>query len=124
MASVFIDPDPDQITAAHEIGAQQIELCTSAYAESTLGARGIRGEGAAHVAQELRRLREGATLARQYGLHVAAGHGLTYRNVGAVARIAEITEFNIGHNIVARSVFVGIEKAVSEMLTAIRSGSL
>ena len=124
LASLFIDPDPQQITAAHELGAQQVELCTAAYAESTLGARGIRGEGAARVAQELRRLREGATLARQYGLHVAAGHGLTYRNVGAVARIAEITEFNIGHNIVARSVFVGMEKAVSEILTAIREGSL
>ena len=120
LTSVFIDPDPDQITAAHELGAQQIELCTASYAEATLGARGIHGEGAARVAQELRRLREGATLARQYGLHVAAGHGLTYRNVGAVAAIAEITEFNIGHNIVARSVFVGLETAVAEMLAAIR----
>ena len=51
---------------------------------------------------------EGAALAAQYGLHVAAGHGLTYRNVGAVAGIAEISEFNIGHNIVARSIFVGL----------------
>ena len=119
MASLFIDPDPHQIEAAHEVNAQQVELCTAAYAEATLGGRGIHGEGAVHVNQELRRLREATALAAQYGLHVAAGHGLTYRNVGAVARIGEITEFNIGHNIVARSVFVGLDHAVREMRAAI-----
>ena len=72
--------------------------------------------------QELRRLREAATLAAQYGLHVAAGHGLTRRNVGAVAGITEITEFNIGHSIVARAVFIGLEQAVREMREAIRLG--
>ena len=119
MASLFIDPDPHQIEAAHEVNAQQVELCTAAYAEATLGGRGIHGEGAVRANQELRRLREAAALAAQYGLHVAAGHGLTYRNVGAVARIGEITEFNIGHNIVARSVFVGLDHAVREMRAAI-----
>lgn len=119
LASVFIDPDPEQIQAAHEIGAQQVELCTAAYAEATLGARGIHGEGAARVAHELRRLREGAELATQFGLNVAAGHGLTYRNVGAVAEIRQITEFNIGHNIVARAIFVGLENAVREMRAVI-----
>jgi pyridoxine 5-phosphate synthase len=122
LTSLFIDPDPRQIEAAHEVGAQQIELCTAAYAESTLGARGIHGEGAAHAAQELRRLREGAELATQYGLNVAAGHGLTYRNVVAVAGIKKITEFNIGHNIVARAIFVGLDNAVREMKAAIASG--
>ena len=121
MASLFIDPDPHQIEAAHEVKAQQVELCTAAYAEAALGGRGIHGEGAVHVNQELRRLREAAALAGQYGLHVAAGHGLTYRNVGAVARIGEITEFNIGHNIVARSVFVGLDHAVREMRAAIHA---
>ena len=62
-------------------------------------------------------------LATQYGLHVAAGHGLTYRNVSAVAESTEITEFNIGHNIIARAVFVGLEEAVREMKAAIRAGS-
>jgi pyridoxine 5-phosphate synthase len=119
LASLFIDPDPHQIEAAAEVGAQQVELCTAAYAEATLGARGIHGEGAAHAAHELRRLREGAELATQYGLNVAAGHGLTYRNVGAVAEIKLITEFNIGHNIVARAIFVGLENAVREMRAAI-----
>ena len=123
LTSLFIDPDAAQIEVAREVGAQQVELCTAAYAEATLGARGIHGEGAARAAQELRRLREGARLAKQFGLHVAAGHGLTYRNVGAIAGIAEITEFNIGHNIVARAIFVGLEKAVDEMRSAIRAGS-
>ena len=121
LPSLFIDPDPHQIEAAREVGAQQVELCTAAYAEATLGARGIHGEGAAHAAHELRRLREAAELATQYGLNVAAGHGLTYRNVGALAEIRLITEFNIGHNIVARAIFVGLENAVREMRAAIRN---
>lgn len=119
LASLFIDPDTAQIEAAREVGAQQVELCTAAYAEATLGARGIHGEGAAHAAHELRRLREAAELALQFGLNVAAGHGLTYRNVGAVAQIKQITEFNIGHNIIARAVFVGLDRAVQEMRAAI-----
>ena len=123
LTSLFIDPDAQQIEAAHEVNAQQVELCTAAYAESSLGARGIHGEGALRAGQELRRLREGAALASQYGLHVAAGHGLTYRNVGAVAAIGEISEFNIGHNIIARSVFVGLDRAVHEMREAIAAGS-
>jgi pyridoxine 5-phosphate synthase len=119
MASLFIDPDPSQIEAAREVYAQQVELCTAAYADSTLGALGIHGEGAARAHHELRRLREGAALAAQYGLHVAAGHGLTTRNVGAVARISEVSEFNIGHHIVSRAVFVGLDRAVREIREAI-----
>jgi pyridoxine 5-phosphate synthase len=65
-------------------------------------------------------MREAAALAGQYGLRVAAGHGLTYRNVGVVAEIEEITEFNIGHNIISRAVFVGLERAVHEMRAAIK----
>jgi pyridoxine 5-phosphate synthase len=121
LPSLFIDPDPHQIEAAREVGAQQVELCTAAYAEATLGARGIHGEGAAHATHELRRLRDAAELATQYGLNVAAGHGLTYRNVGALAEIKLITEFNIGHNIIARAILVGLEQAVREMRAAIRS---
>ncbi len=124
ITSVFIDPDPEQIEAAHEANAQQVELCTAEYADATLGARAAHSDSAMRAAGELRRLRESATLAKQYGLRVAAGHGLTYRNVGAVAAIDEISEFNIGHNIVARSVFVGLERAVHEMRNAIASGEL
>lgn len=122
LTSLFIDPDPSQIEAAHEVSAQQVELCTAAYAEATLGGGWSHGEPAAKISQELRELREGATLAAQYGLRVAAGHGLTYRNVGEVAAISEIGEFNIGHNIISRSVFVGLERAVTEMRAAIRRG--
>src|ERR1044071_1953 len=121
-ASLFIDPDAEQIEAAREVNAQQVELCTAAYAEATLGASGIHGEGAARANHELRRLREGAALAAQYGLHVAAGHGLTMRNVGAVARISEVSEFNIGHHIISRAVFIGLDRAVREMREAIRRG--
>ncbi|MCA1817627.1 MAG: pyridoxine 5'-phosphate synthase [Acidobacteria bacterium] len=122
-ASIFIDPDAGQIAAARDAGAQQVELCTALYAEATLGARAVHGEGAARAAAELQRLREAAALASQIGLKVAAGHGLTYRNVGAVARVAGIEEFNIGHNIIARAVLVGLDSAVREMREAIRRGA-
>jgi len=118
--SLFLDPDPRQIEAAHRAGAQQVELCTAVYAESTLGARAVHSEGRARAAAELQRLREAAVLAAQYGLHVAAGHGLTYRNVSEVAAIPEITEFNIGHNVVSRAVLHGLADAVREMRARIR----
>jgi pyridoxine 5-phosphate synthase len=118
--SLFIDPEARQIEAAHKAGAQQVELCTAAYAETTLGARAVHSEGRVRVSAELNRLREAAALAAQYGLHVAAGHGLTYRNVAEVAAIPEITEFNIGHNIVARAVLTGLAEAVREMRERIR----
>src|SRR5438270_3961538 len=124
MASLFIDPDPEQIEAAREVNAQQVELCTAAYAESTLGARGIHGESAALANHELRRLREGAALAAQYGLHVAAGHGLTTRNVTAVAEISEVEEFNIGHSIISQAVFIGLERSVRAMRKAIAEASI
>src|ERR687885_1138366 len=118
--SLFIDPDERQIEAAHRAGARQVELCTAVYAEATLGARAVHSEGRARAVAELQRLREAAALAAQYGLHVAAGHGLTYRNIGEVAAIPEITEFNIGHNIIARAVLTGLAEAVREMRARIR----
>ncbi|MEO7506211.1 MAG: pyridoxine 5'-phosphate synthase [Pyrinomonadaceae bacterium] len=123
LTSLFIDPEPEQVEAAHEVNAQQVELCTAQYAEATVGAGIAHNEASLRAANELRRLRTAATLAMQYGLRVAAGHGLTYRNVGAVAAIQEITEFNIGHNIIARSVFTGLDYAVRAMNRAIREGS-
>ncbi|MGA9995184.1 MAG: pyridoxine 5'-phosphate synthase, partial [Pyrinomonadaceae bacterium] len=122
MSSLFIDPDPQQIEAAREVNAQQVELCTAVYANATLGGRAAHPEHAMQAAHELRRLREAATLASQYGLRVAAGHGLTYRNVTALASVQEITEYNIGHNIVARAIFIGLENAVREMREAIFNG--
>jgi pyridoxine 5-phosphate synthase len=120
--SLFIDPEAEQIEAARASGARQVELCTAAYAEATLGARALHADVEERVSQELRRLREASALASQNGLKVAAGHGLTYRNVGAVASVREIVEFNIGHNVVARALFVGLDAAVREMRAAIREG--
>lgn len=113
--SLFIDPDAEQIEASARAGAQQVELCTAAYAEATLGARSMHAEGRAIAASELQRLRDAAELASARNLHVAAGHGLTYRNVGAVAAIPKIVEFNIGHNVISHAIFAGLGEAVREM---------
>ena len=118
--SIFIDPAEEQIEAAHRAGVQQVELCTAEYAELTLGAKSSHGEGFERANRELNRIKNAANFAKSLGLIVAAGHGLTYRNVGALAAIPEITEFNIGHNIVSRSIFVGLNQAVKEMIEAIR----
>jgi pyridoxine 5-phosphate synthase len=117
--SIFIDPDEKQIEAAKNAGAQQIELCTAEYAELTLSSRAAHGEGASRAAAEVERIKKTAAFAKNLGLIVAAGHGLTYRNVGSLAALPEITEFNIGHNIISRSVFVGLDQAVKEMISAI-----
>jgi pyridoxine 5-phosphate synthase len=119
--SIFIDPDTEQIDAASNAGAQQIELCTAEYAELTLSSRAAHGEGQQKAASEVERIRQAAAHARSLGLIVAAGHGLTYRNIGPLAAIPEITEFNIGHNIISRSVFVGLGQAVREMIDAIKA---
>ncbi|MFN0138944.1 MAG: pyridoxine 5'-phosphate synthase [Pyrinomonadaceae bacterium] len=132
--SIFIDPDLEQISAAKGVGAQQVELCTAEYAEATLDNAGIgctsprvsKGDSESQnemnqvkAAAELDRLNAAAVHAHSLGLKVAAGHGLTYRNVAALARTPEITEFNIGHNIISRAVFVGLDQAVKEMIEAI-----
>lgn len=103
--SLFIDPDPQQIEAAAQIGAPVVELHTGAYAESA----------GSHQAEELQRLRAGARLASSLGLEVHAGHGLSYHNVQPVAAIPEIVELNIGHAIVGRAVFEGLAVAVRDM---------
>jgi len=103
--SLFIDPDPRQVEAAADVGAQFVELHTGAYAN----AQGSRRE------RELERLHEAAGLALAAGLRVNAGHGLDYENVAAVAAIPQIEELNIGFAIVARSLFVGVHEAVSRM---------
>lgn len=120
--SIFIDPDLEQIEAAKGVGAQQVELCTGEYAELTLSSRAAHGEGAEKAKAEVERIKKAAQHAKNQGLIVAAGHGLTYRNIEALAAIPEITEFNIGHNIISRSVFTGLYRAVEEMIEKIRLG--
>lgn len=102
--SLFIDPNPDSVRIAGELKADAVEIHTGCYAAG--------GEG---EERELARIREISALAKEAGLWVAAGHGLHYQNVCPVARIREILEFNIGHSIIARALFVGIEAAVREM---------
>lgn len=107
--SLFIDPDPAQLEQAVAVGAPVVELHTGAYA----GARG------ADAAEELARLRRAVQLGQRLGLVVNAGHGLDYHNIGPVAAIEGIAEFNIGHAIVSRAVFTGLDAAVREMRTLI-----
>ena len=119
--SHFIDPDLEQIEASAGAGAQQVEICTAEYAELTLSSRAAHGEGAQRAKAEVERIRRAAEHAKSLGLIVAAGHGLTYRNIAALAAISEITEFNIGHNIISRAVFTGLYRAVEEMIEAIKT---
>ncbi len=114
--SVFVDPNIAQIDASHRGGAQQVEICTARYAEISDPARASE---TGQIEAELARISECASLAGELGLKVAAGHGLTYRNVAAIAEIYSIEELNIGHNIVARAALVGMERAVREMIAAI-----
>lgn len=108
--SMFIDPDPHQVEASAATGADYVELHTGAYANA--------GEGT--VAAELKRLEESGVCAAQSGLALHAGHGLTIRNLGPVARIPGMRELNIGHDIIARAVFIGLEHAVKEILGALQ----
>ena len=105
--SLFIDPDEAQIRAAAELGAPVIELHTGAFANATGGAQ----------TAELHRLRDAAALAAALGLQVNAGHGLNYTNTSLLlGAVRGLRELNIGHSIVSRAIFVGLERAVGEML--------
>ena len=117
--SIFIDPINEQLEAAAGAGAQQVEICTAEFAELTLSARAAHGDGQRKAEAEVERIRSAAEFATVLGMMVAAGHGLTYRNIGSLAALLSITEFNIGHNIISRSVFVGLNQAVREMIDAI-----
>jgi pyridoxine 5-phosphate synthase len=103
--SLFIDADIRQIDAAKRCNAPIIELHTGQYAEAE----------SLEQAKELRRIQEAATYAQNIGLKVHAGHGLHYQNVQNITAIPEILELNIGHSIVAQALFVGFERAVSDM---------
>ena len=102
--SLFIDPEPEQIQTAASLSVPAVELHTGAYANA-----------AKNSLEELQLLAQAATFVHQAGLILNAGHGLTYRNVTAVAELEGMEELNIGHSIVARAVFVGMAEAVREM---------
>ena len=102
LVSLFIDPDLGQTKASKNTGAQIVEFHTGVYAHK-------------HNTVELNRIKKVCTYAQNIGLTVNAGHGLTYQNVKPIARIKGMNDLNIGHNIVARAIMIGMEKAVKEM---------
>jgi pyridoxine 5-phosphate synthase len=102
---LFVDPERSQIESSKEVGAHAVEIHTGTYCNAAETAREREREAVAAA----------ATLARNLGLEVHAGHGLDYTNVSPIASIPEIVELNIGHSIIARAVIVGIEQAVREM---------
>lgn len=104
--SLFIDPDIKQIEATVHAGAPVIELHTGAYADA---------ESASDQQRELQRIISAASFAQELGLVVNAGHGLNFENVQLIAAIPEMNELNIGHSLVAYSIFMGLESAVKEM---------
>ena len=111
---VFVEPETEQVKAAKKIGADFVEFNTSKYASACdLGS-------IQEVNREISAIADMTVLARKYGLRVLAGQGLNYRNIAAIAAIDGIEELNVGHSIVGRSVFVGMERAVKEMLETIR----
>lgn len=117
--SLFIDPDIKQIKASSKLGAFQVEICTAQYAHLNEHAGDATVRHIKPIEDEVSRIRAAVITAAREGLKVAAGHGLTYRNVGAIANISEIEEFNIGHNIIARAALIGLDRAVREMIVAI-----
>jgi pyridoxine 5-phosphate synthase len=104
--SLFIDPEPSQIEAAVSLRVPVVELHTGAYAEASGAARD----------EELARLIKAAHLASEAGIQVNAGHGLNYVNVKPILALPKLVELNIGHSIVSRALFVGMEQATRDMV--------
>ena len=112
--SMFIDPDTPQIEASDAVNADSVELHTGAYANAKGDAR----------LGELHRLEDAAELIAQTGMAFHAGHGLTVRNLSPVAALRNLREVNIGHDIIARAIFIGLEDAVGELLAILQAYGL
>ncbi|MDX2177181.1 MAG: pyridoxine 5'-phosphate synthase [Candidatus Sumerlaeia bacterium] len=110
--SMFIDPDSEHIRASAALGATHVEFHTGRYCE-------LYDHSPAGAAEEFARLERACSEARALGLVVNAGHGLNYRNVVPVARIEGMNELNIGHAIVGRAVFAGMDRAVRDMVALV-----
>jgi len=111
VVSLFIDPDLDQVKAAHRVGADYIEIHTGRYSE-------VRSR--TQMEEEFTKIINAVKMAEKLGLGINAGHGLNYQNVGRIASIKEIEELNIGHSIIARAVLVGLKQAVREIKELIK----
>jgi pyridoxine 5-phosphate synthase len=108
--AAFLNPDVAQIKEAAKLGFDAVEIHTGEYANA----------GKTELDRALRAIREAAVATAKHGLRVHAGHGLTYHNVRPIVEIREIAELNIGHSIISRAMFVGIEQAVREMAGLLR----
>ncbi|HSB03866.1 MAG TPA: pyridoxine 5'-phosphate synthase [Thermodesulfobacteriota bacterium] len=109
--SLFVDPQRNQIRASEEVGANAIEIHTGHYCDA---------KTSPGLEEELKKILDAVDEASHRNLRIAAGHGLHYTNVPRIVEIREIEELNIGHSIVARSVFVGLDQAVREMIALIQ----
>ncbi|MEI7958703.1 MAG: pyridoxine 5'-phosphate synthase [Verrucomicrobiota bacterium] len=109
--SMFIEPDMKQIDASVALGAEAVELHTGAFANT---------QGEAHQ-RELARIRDAAAYAHGRGLQVNAGHGINYTNIVEIRDVPHLAELNIGHTIVSRAIFVGLENAVTELIAAMKT---
>jgi pyridoxine 5-phosphate synthase len=112
VVSLFIDPELDQVKAAHRVSADRVELHTGRYCEARTEKERTK---------ELGRIVDAARTSVKLGMGCAAGHGLNVDNVRPIARVAEIDELNIGHALVSRALFVGFERAVREMVEILRN---
>ena len=110
--SLFVDPNPDQIQAALDVGATFVELHTGRYCDA---------KGEEEQEQEYHLIEQTSELAYESGLRVNAGHGLDYRNTAPIAALPFIEELSIGHAVISRAVMVGLDKAVREMLNIVRA---
>ena len=110
--SLFVDPDEEALKISVDLGVDAVELHTGEYANAVIGVE---------QTEQLQRLLAAAEEGAKLGLAIHAGHGLTYENVTPVARIQLIEELNIGHSVISRAVFVGLERAVREMGDLIRT---
>lgn len=108
--SLFIEPEPAQLAAARQLGVEMVELHTGAFANATGAARD----------REVERLITAAEQAHQLGIQVNAGHGINYQNIAQIRKIPHLAELNIGHSIISRAIFVGLERATAEMLAAMK----
>lgn len=114
IVSLFVDPDKDTLEACAKTGAPVVELHTGTFCDAT---------DPAEAESELRRLIQGAETAHALGLQVNAGHGINLDNLPAILTIPHLDTLNIGHSIIARAVFQGLENAVRELIAAMRTGS-
>jgi pyridoxine 5-phosphate synthase len=106
--SLFIEPEAEQLAAARQLGAEMVELHTGAFANAQGKAR----------ERETERLRTAAEQASKLGLQVNAGHGINYQNIAAICKVPHLAELNIGHAIISRAIFTGLERATADMLAA------